>query len=180
MPKILSSEALIKVSTLEIIDIPNPFEDIILTRLSVALNNIVPKFCEPVEMVETGIVSINLDPIRLVVSASKPNLKTKLPTVLFFGAGIEYDDLDIFGTIMGPQSEGVPFVGYIETRPDRRRSGLAAKILPILNEVSKTVYSLPLTAGPGSYLNDDGMALLTSIASRGNLQVNDLGYITGR
>lgn len=131
------------------------------------------------ELEKAGSVAIGLGGCSLVVGGSEPDPETRLPKRLFFGAGMEGEPLRVFGTLEGTQAYGAPFVGYIETRQDLRRQGLASKVLPVLNIVTESVYGQKLTSGPAYYLSDDGRQLHDYLAQDKVLRVNSLGFTEG-
>lgn len=131
------------------------------------------------ELERSGSVAIELDDLSLVVGGSEPHPETGFPKRLFFGAGVEDEPLRVFGTIEGTQAYGVPFVGFIETRSDLRRQGLASVVLPLLNAVTESVYGEALTSGPEYYLSDDGRQLTDKLSRDYQLGINDQGFAEG-
>ncbi len=161
----------------DIADIAHVADNEQMQQVVTQTNLRVPKLCNSRELETYGCVSVTMDPLTLAVGAAEPHTTFKLPRRLFFGAGRDGEELEVSGTIEGVHVFGVPFLGYIETREDRRGEGVASSILPILNLIAESVYGSALTSGPADYINDNGNGLLGRLISDHSLRTNELGFV---
>jgi hypothetical protein len=181
MRKLLSAESINAGQDLCVAsDIDALLDDDLLQRVVKQTSNRIAMLCDPCEIIASGSISIPTDRRRLVLGAASAHAATGLPSRIFFGAGVADEDLHILGTLEGTQAYGVPFVGYIETREDKRRSGLASHFLPILSNIVEVIYGSPLTSGPQTYLSEAGRMLQANLAQVHNLAPNDLGFVAWR
>ncbi|MDB5169352.1 MAG: hypothetical protein JWO41_708 [Candidatus Saccharibacteria bacterium] len=180
MPMFLSADRLSDLpESYTAFDVVELKRDALVQGVVQAIDTKVPKLCSVRELQEAGTVRIETAGFAVIVAASKNNDETHRPARLFYGAGTDTEILDVYGAVEGTQAYGFPFIGYIETRQEVRLMGLAKKVLPVLNNVTRAVYGMPLTSGPQYYFSEDGAALCENIEASFNLSRNHNGFVEG-